>query len=66
MTIIPFWKKRGEDKPLVAFCTEKCDSCGKQNTRRFKTGDTLFSKTGEVCQCNGNFYVDMIYGKLVD
>lgn len=46
----------------VAYTVEKCNSCSNQNKRKFREGDTLFSRIGS-CGCGGEFRIEMIYGE---
>lgn len=49
---------------IIAYTVEKCNLCKKQNKRKFKEGDILFSKC-DSCQCGGVFEIDMIYGQAL-
>ena len=55
-----------KEKIIVAYTTEKCDSCKLERKRKFKEGDFLFSKTAKCDSCDGEMKIEKIFGESIE
>lgn len=51
-------------KPIIEeYTVEQCNSCHKENKRKFKLGDILFSESGQCKSCQGKTFIEKIYSE---
>ena len=55
-----------KEKTIIAYTIEKCTSCHKENKRKFKEGDCLFTQGLPCDSCKSETSISKIFGQAID
>ena len=56
---------RKKEEIREPFTVEQCQSCHKENKRKYQKGDLLFSKTSNCSSCDNQMLITKIFGEKI-
>ena len=54
-----------QEEKRAPYTIEKCEGCGKETKKEFKTGDFVFKETSSCESCKGKLRIEKIFGEIV-